>query len=227
LTERITPRPVKRKFSDAPYIEMEIPFPDKLYDIIYVDPPWTYKSSECLTKETSILNGKLNKQYKTMTMEDIAGIPILDICKPDCLVYMWVVGPMKDDCIDILKRWGFTYNQEPFIWDKQHPNPGYYTITQCESIIVGKRGKIPQPRGIRNARQLVSEKRSKVHSQKPKTIRETLHLMHPLQDKIELFAREIEPVSHWDLWGLEVPNYFMEKKIEKIEKTEKVEPNSE
>ena len=47
----------------------------KKYQIIYADPPWQYKSKECLAKK-SILNGKLNTHYKTMSIEDIKKLPI-------------------------------------------------------------------------------------------------------------------------------------------------------
>ena len=103
--------------------------------------------------------------------------------------------------IELLKSWGFNYATIGFIWDKQRVNPGFYTMSQCEICLIGKRGKIPRPRGARNIRQLVSEMRGR-HSAKPHEVRKRIELMFPDQDKIELFARE--RVEGWDAWGNEV-----------------------
>ena len=67
--------------------------------------------------------------------------------------------------------------------------------------MVFKRGRIPQPRGARNIRQFISEKRTK-HSKKPNEVRHRIEQMFPTQRKIELFAREF--ADGWDVWGLDV-----------------------
>ena len=41
-----------------------IPFPDKKYDIIYADPPWSYSDKGC--------NGNAAEHYPTMTVDEIA-----------------------------------------------------------------------------------------------------------------------------------------------------------
>lgn len=88
-----------------------------------------------------------------------------------------------------------------FIWHKQRTNPGYYTMSECEICVVGKKGKIPTPRGSRNERQFLSELRTK-HSKKPDEIRNRINRMFPEQTKIELFARQ--RYENWDAWGNEV-----------------------
>ena len=74
-------------------------------------------------------------------------------------------------------------------------------MSQCEICLVGKKGKIPSPRGARNIRQFLSERRSK-HSKKPDEIRDRITAMFPEQSKIELFARQY--ADGWDCWGNEV-----------------------
>ena len=88
----------------------------------------------------------------------------------------------------------------PFVWDKQRVNPGFYTLSQCELCLVFKHGRIPAPRGARNVRQLVSEKRS-AHSQKPDEVRRRIEAMFPYARRIELFARE--RAEGWTPWGLD------------------------
>ena len=173
---------------------------NKKYNIIYADPPWQYKSKECLAKK-SILNGKLNYHYNTMTLEELKKLPVNKICEKDCLLFLWVVSPMLDGCIDVLKSWGFKYSTIGFIWDKQKTNPGSYTMSQCEICLIGKKGNIPKPRGIRNAKQFISEEKTK-HSTKPHEVRKRIVDMFPTQKKIELFARQ--HADGWDCWGNEV-----------------------
>lgn len=134
---------------------------DKKYNIIYADPPWQYRSKECLAKK-SILNGELNVHYPTMTLDEIKQLPIPKIAEKDSLLFLWVVSPMLDDCMEVLKSWGYRYATIGFVWDKQKPNPGSYTMSQCEVCLIGKKGKIPTPRGIRNARQFLSEKKKNI-----------------------------------------------------------------
>jgi len=172
----------------------------KKYSIIYADPPWTYKSKECLAK-TSILNGKLNTHYKTMSLIEIKELNIKDISEDNSLLFLWVVSPMLDDGISLMESWGFQYSTIAFVWHKQRVNPGSYTMSECEICLVGKRGTIPKHRGSRNVRQFLSEMRGK-HSAKPNEIRNRIKEMFPLHNKIELFARE--ETKGWDVWGNEV-----------------------
>ena len=74
---------------------------------------------------------------------------------------MLIVKPKVELGIEVLKSWGFTYVTIAFIWHKQRTNPGYYTMSECEICVVGKKGKIPNPRGSRNERQFLSELRTK------------------------------------------------------------------
>ena len=173
---------------------------DKKYNIIYADPPWQYRSKECLAKK-SILNGKINYHYNTMSLKELKEIPVNNICEENCLLFLWVVSPMLDDCIELLKSWGFKFATIGFVWDKQKTNLGSYTMSQCEICLIGKKGNIPKPRGIRNAKQFISEERTK-HSTKPHEVRKRIVDMFPTQKKIELFARQ--HADGYDCWGNEV-----------------------
>jgi len=174
----------------------------KKYEIIYADPAWQYKTKESLAK-TSILNGELNTHYGTMTIAELGELPLGSISDKNSMLFMWVVSPMLDDGIELMKEWGFKYSTIAFIWHKQRVNPGHYTMSECEICLVGRRGKIPTPRGARNVRQFLSEMRGK-HSAKPTEIRKRIETMFPTQTKLEMFARQ--SAEGWDAWGNEVEN---------------------
>ena len=75
-------------------------------------------------------------------------------------------------------------------------------MSQCEICIVGKKGKIPKPRGARNIRQYLKSQRTR-HSEKPQEVIHRITSMFPQQNKIELFARH-KNIKGWSFWGNEV-----------------------
>lgn len=171
------------------------------YDIIYCDPPWDYKGQVQHRKKGEPTSGGAVNHYKTLTLSDLKKFDVQSLCADDCLLFLWSTSPHLDQAIDLLKSWGFAWATVGFAWDKQRVNPGFYTMSQVELCLIGKRGKIPQPRGARNVRQLVSEMRGE-HSSKPEEVRKRIEQMFPTQSKIELFART--KVQGWDSWGDEV-----------------------
>lgn len=173
----------------------------KKYDIIYADPAWLYKcGTNHLTKE-SMINGKDDVPYNSMTIVDMKNLPINEIANENCLLFMWITSPFLKIGINLLDDWGFDFSTVAFVWYKQRPNPGSYTLSETELCIVAKKGKIPQPRGSRKERQFLSEMRTE-HSKKPNEIRDRITRMFPNQSKIELFARQ--KYEGWDAWGNEV-----------------------
>lgn len=190
-------------------------FPEKKYDIIYADPPWDYggkmqfdksgKKDVNVNWENNIFISAANFKYPTMKTKEMMKIPIHEITKDDCLLFMWVTNPHLAQAIDLGKAWGFDYKTVAFVWDKMNHNPGQYTLSYCELCLVFKKGKIPQPRGARNIKQLVRVPRGE-HSQKPIEVLKNIEEMFPTQERIELFARH-KP-DKWDVWGLDVREEF-------------------
>ena len=185
--------------------------PEKKYDIIYADPPWDYggkmqfdkssKSKDEIDLNKNIFISSANFKYPTVKTKDLKKIPVHEIAKDDCLLFMWVTNPHLAQGIELGQAWGFEYKTVAFVWDKMVHNPGKYTISYCELCLVFKRGRIPEPRGARNIKQLVRVPRGK-HSEKPLEVQQGIEKMFPTQDRIELFARH-KP-DGWDVWGLDV-----------------------
>tara|TARA_R100000315_G_C5152236_1_gene87275 strand:- start:37 stop:591 length:555 start_codon:yes stop_codon:yes gene_type:complete len=174
----------------------------KRYQIIYADPPWDYKGQTQHGGKGSKGTGGASSHYPTMQVKDMKKWDLSQhIDQTACLLYMWTSSPHLDQAIELMKAWGFKWATIAFVWDKEMVNPGYYTMSQCELVLLGKRGKIPQPRGLRNVRQLVSSKRGK-HSQKPEEVRQRIEQMFPSQEKLEMFARKL--TVGWDAWGNEI-----------------------
>jgi N6-adenosine-specific RNA methylase IME4 len=173
------------------------------YSIIYADPPWDYKGQTQHNGKGGQETGGAIKHYSCMKLSELKTLPVNDLADEDCLLFMWTSSPHLDQAIELLKAWGFSYATVAFVWDKVKVNPGFYTMSQCEIVLVGKKGKIPSPRGSRNTRQFLSEVRGK-HSEKPDEIRARIEEMFPSQRKLEMFARKSS--EGWDVFGDEVDN---------------------
>ena len=185
--------------------------PTKSFDVIYADPPWHYggklqfdkssKSKEELDPSKKIFISSASFKYPTLKTNELKKLPVKEIAKEDCLLFMWTTNPHLDQALELGKAWGFEYKTVAFIWNKMVHNPGQYTLSYCEICLLFKKGKIPQPRGARNMKQLVEEPRGQ-HSEKPEEVLKRIEKMFPTQKRIELFARR--RAKGWSNWGLDV-----------------------
>lgn len=187
------------------------PLPNKKYDIIYADPPWHYngkmqfdksgKSVNQIDLSKNIFISAADFKYPTVKTEELKKLPVYEIASDDCLLFMWTTNPHLAQAVDLGHAWGFEYKTVAFVWDKMVHNPGQYTLSNVEMVLVFKRGRIPKPRGARNVQQLFRSPR-RAHSQKPDEVVHFIEKMFPSQSKIELFARS--RFEKWDAWGLEM-----------------------
>lgn len=172
------------------------------YEIIYADPPWSYRQPQVNLQDWDTgkkYSNHVTEHYPTMTIDQLKQMPIAAMASDDSLLFMWATSPNLDIAIQLGESWGFKYKTVAFVWDKQRTNYGFYTLSQCELCLVFKRGRIPK-RAAKNVRQFISEKLGK-HSAKPHEVRERIARIFPTQKKIELFARALFP--GWDSHGNE------------------------
>lgn len=203
----------KSKIRLNPLDNLFPPLPSKKYQIIYADPPWDYggkmqydKSSiksENIGFKKDIFISSASFKYPTLKLKELELLNVPSISDVNCLLFLWTTGPQFENAIKLGSHWGFEYKTVAFVWDKMAHNPGRYTLSQTEFVLVFKKGKIPSPRGARNVKQLITTHRNE-HSTKPIEVIDGITKMFPEQNKIELFARSSYP--DWDGWGLEFPS---------------------
>jgi len=169
-----------------------------MYEIIYADPPWDYDGHSQHTSKAAVKSAK--DHYATMTLEQLKALNVRGVSAPNSLCFLWTSSPHLPQAIALLESWGFGYKTVAFVWDKQKTNPGFYTLSQCELCLVGKRGTIPKDRGSRRERQFISEMRGS-HSAKPAEVRQRIERMFPGHKKLEMFARV--STEGWDVFGNE------------------------
>ena len=183
-------------------------FSGKRYAVIYTDPPWGCNDGRQNEPTAAGYNAEPSLHNHIVPLVGLKGLrPLIEnICESDCLLFMWAPSSHLDAAVDLGKGWGFKWATVAFIWDrgdKVGADTESYTVSQCEFCLVFKRGKIPQPRGKRDIRQLFLEER-KPYSTKPDDIRNKIKDMFPRQNKLEMFARQ--GVGKWYLEGFEMIN---------------------
>ena len=181
------------------------------YDVIYADPPWYYPGSILSTQENAVGLGKSAQgRYPTMKTEKMIQeiSPVFDEkANDDAYLVMWVTNSHFPDAISIAEAAGFSWVTMLLVWDKLSPKMGYYTNSQCEYLVLFKRGQpvkaIGKPADTKIS-QYFGEKRRQ-HSRKPDGIREIIERLWPEANKLEMFARTSTP--GWDVWGNETEKF--------------------
>jgi N6-adenosine-specific RNA methylase IME4 len=168
------------------------------YNIIYADPPWFEK--------IQMGRGKV-KYYKTMKTRDICSLPIKDLADDNCILFIWVVNPMLQAGLDVIKAWGFEYKTVGFVWiklNKQIPSlfygMGNWTRSNAEMCLIGTKGSCKR---ISKSVHSVIISKLREHSRKPDEARKRIIQLCGDIPRIELFARQ--KIQGWDTWGNQVP----------------------
>lgn len=169
----------------------------KLYPVIYADPPWKFRvHSEVTGREKSAEN-----HYPTMETDAICDLfaEIGSPCTDDAVLFLWATNPMLPDGLRVLEAWGFTYIHH-WIWDKVDIGTGYWGRDQHEILLIGKRGNFPAPILGTQPGTVYREKKTD-HSVKPDYYAEQLERLFKELPKLEMFCRDPRP--GWDAWGFE------------------------
>lgn len=171
------------------------------YRVLYADPPWQYSDSGA-TKDGSL--GKAERHYPTMTMEQIAAMPVASHALPNSVLFLWVTAPMLYEHPgprDILEAWGFRYKSQ-MVWSKVLGMPGRFFQVVHENLIVAERGSCPPDNPVPKAPSVYTERRTGEHSEKPKAVRLMIEKMYDTGPYLELFARS--RAENWDVYGNDV-----------------------
>jgi N6-adenosine-specific RNA methylase IME4 len=181
---------------------LDISFPDKKYQIIYADPPWSFK----VWSEKTGSDRSASSHYKTMNKEDIQRLPIDTICDKNVILFLWVTAPCLPEGVELINKWGFTYKTIAFTWVKKNKikntwfwGMGYWTRANAELCLLATKGN---PKRISASVHSIIDTPIEEHSKKPGIVRGKITELCGDLPRIELFARQRTP--GWDVWGNEV-----------------------
>ena len=108
--QRIAMTPIDIEYFYFNFMYMDI---SKKYNVIYADPPWSFKTFSDKGKDRSPEN-----HYNVMTLQDIKDLPVSKIANNDSVLLMWVVDPLLDKAFEVINAWGFKYKTVAFTWAK-------------------------------------------------------------------------------------------------------------
>lgn len=186
-------------------------WPESTYKCILADPPWHYR-----TRGKHSGGRHASTHYPTMSVSEIAAVPVGDLAADDCALFLWTVQwlPPRDVEI-ILDAWAFDYKTIAFVWVKLttksgllHWGMGHSTRNGAEFCLLATRGRsLIAAKDVHQV--IVAPVRE--HSRKPDETYDRIERLLALQepgDKIELFARQSWP--GWEAWGIETTRFALD-----------------
>lgn len=171
------------------------------YGLIVADPPWHFSVYSEKGEEKSA-----QAHYDTMSIDEIARLPVGDLAAQSCVLWLWATAPMIDQQIAIAARWGFTFKTSG-VWVKTTRTGKLafgtgYVLRNChEPFIIATSGS---PQTSKSVRSVVMAP-GREHSRKPDVAFEVAEQLVPNVARIELFSRENR--TGWDAWGDEAGKF--------------------
>lgn len=171
------------------------------YGLVMIDPPWRFDLWSDKGEEKSA-----QAQYRCMSLDDIARLPVADLAGPDCLLWLWATAPLLPRQIEIMARWGFRFVTSG-VWVKTTVNgkigfgTGYVLRSAHEPFLIGAIGEPRTTRGVRSV--LMGEARE--HSRKPASAYAAAEALIPGARRADVFSRERRP--GWEAFGDEVGKF--------------------
>ena len=182
-----------------------IPFPNKKYQIIYADPPWSYNDKALAGNRGACC------KYLTQEVSWIKCLPVKQIADKNCVLFLWVTMPKLNEVFEVIEAWGFKYKTCGFTWVKKNRKTdswfwgmGSWTRANAELCLIATKGK--PKRLFAGVHSIVEgeliETPIERHSKKPNDVRKRIVELCGDLSRIELFARE--KTEGWDVWGDEI-----------------------
>lgn len=166
------------------------------YDVIMADPPWSFENWSALGEEK---NAKA--QYDCMSTADICALPVNQLARGNCWLFLWGTFPMLPDALRVMSAWGFRYTAGG-AWVKRGKTgklamgTGYVLRSASEIFLLGKIGR---PHTLNRSTRNVIEAPRRGHSRKPDEAYALCETLFPATRRADLFSRQSRP--GWDSWG--------------------------
>jgi len=174
---------------------------------ILADPPWQFLNR---TGKVAPEHRRLSR-YSTMTLNEIAQLPVRDVSDSPAHLYLWVPNALLPEGLAVMKAWGFDYKSN-VIWHKVRKDGGsdgrgvgFYFRNVTEIILFGTRGKNARTLSPGRSQVNMIQTRKREHSRKPDEQYDLIEACSP-GPFLELFARGTRP--NWSLWGNQADDLY-------------------
>ena len=185
------------------------------YRTIVADPPWDVKAGPAsgaykVVDGEQVWNLATNRSrdlvYPTLTVDEIAALPVPDLAENDAHLYLWTTNGHLPHAFDVLRAWGFNYSTT-LVWAKTPFGGGglggAWRIT-TEYLLFARRGSLAA-HGHHigtwfHVKREYDERGKPQHSRKPASFLDQIEQVSP-GPYLEMFARRNR--LGWDTWGNE------------------------
>jgi N6-adenosine-specific RNA methylase IME4 len=166
------------------------------YRSVVIDPPWPQGKTG---HRSARPNQGVALDYPTMTIPQIAALPVRKLLDRDALVFLWATDRHLETAYQVLRGWGLR-RHATLVWYKNTGVCPFSVQFRAEFCLMGVQGTM---RLARVGLPTVIVGKSGRHSAKPEeSYRWFEAIGYP--PRLELFARRARP--GWDVWGDEAPN---------------------
>lgn len=181
-------------------------------DVAEIDPPWRYN----LRSEAGEAKSP-QAQYQTMSIDEIAALPVGDLVAPGGIVIMWCTWPLiaAGEHVRVLKGWGLKPSTGGG-WAKRYPSgklrwgTGYVARSVHEPYIIAT---LPAsswngarfPNLVETLAEASLDGVAREHSRKPEEFYAAVEAAWPDARRASLFARQSRP--GWQTWGNEATKF--------------------
>jgi N6-adenosine-specific RNA methylase IME4 len=177
------------------------------YRTIVADPPWPLKGAGPKWTGRKGIDARgvgpsRPLPYKTMTVPEIAALPVGDLAEPDAHLYLWTMNAFMVDTYTVAQAWGFRPAQL-LTWAKTPRGLGLggaFTST-TEFVLFCRRGMLPATSRVESTWwnwKRPEDGTGPAHSRKPEGFIDLVEQVSP-GPYVELFARRAR--FGWDYWG--------------------------
>jgi hypothetical protein len=101
------------------------------FGTIYADPPWRY--------DNRASRGAAENHYPTMTVDEIAPLPVEKLAAPQYHLWLWVTNAFLFQCPKLFAKWGFEFKTH-YVWCKPQMGTGNYLRNSDELLLLAVRG---------------------------------------------------------------------------------------
>ena len=177
---------------------VDLPRVEGGFEVLLADPPWRFAANSDANP------GKgARRHYSTMTLEQIAALPVREIAAPKALLLLWVTVPFRHRADEIVRAWGFRSKSE-VVWVKSRIATGYWSRNRHEVCVIATRGGFPCPRPALFPDSVIVAP-TREHSRKPDELQDVIDARLGDRRRLEMFARRSRP--GWTTWGNDVDRF--------------------
>lgn len=182
------------------------------YDLLLIDPPTRFE-----TRSVAGEGKSPQAQYRTMTWEELAALPVSQLGRGDTILFLWACWPTLRQSLKLMEDWGFRYVTGG-AWHKRTKHgksafgTGYVLRSTTEPYLIGTLGSpftANNVRGVIETEELdVIDAGARGHSRKPDAQYDYCERLLPRGVKfLEMFGRQRWSGDRWDVWGNQVDQF--------------------